>query len=66
MATQFQIPEVHDLVSVTVDHVEYYGYVSSLDLDVRFLTARVEFYPGYERTFDLKDIKLVHFPEPRK
>lgn len=52
------IPEIHDLVAVTENYVDYYGYVAALDLDVRFPMVKVEFFPGKSRWFELKTFDL--------
>jgi hypothetical protein len=57
--------EEHDLVAVTVKQVEYYGYITSIDWDVRYLSVRVEFFPGEESTFDMSEVKRVTYPEPK-
>lgn len=53
-----RVPEVHDLVSVTDKHVEYYGYVDDIDFDVRCPQICVEFYPGCRHWFDWNEVTL--------
>lgn len=60
------IPEIHDLVAVTENYVDYYGYVAALDLDVRFPMVKVEFFPGKSRWFELKNVRPVKFPEDNR
>lgn len=60
-----KIPEEHDLVSVTVKHVEYYGYISKIDWDMRCPSIIVEFFPGYEIEFDFNDVKFMDFPKEK-
>jgi hypothetical protein len=61
-----RFPEVCDFVAVTVDYVEYYGYVDDVDFDLRHPSVVVEFFPGCRQRFDFSEITFVKFPEPQK
>lgn len=54
-----KFPEVCDPVSVTTDHVEYFGYVDDIDFDMRHPQICVEFYPGCRRWFDFSEVTQV-------
>lgn len=58
--TKSQPLEVADLVCVTVDHVEYYGYIEDVDYEV--LLCRVEFFPGCTRNFDISEVERIEYP----
>lgn len=60
--TEKRFPEVHDFVYVTIDHVEYYGYIDHIDFDMRTGYIRVEFFPGCRRDFDFDEVILSKFP----
>ena len=49
-----RFPEIHDLVSVTVNSVEYYGYIDDIDFDLRCPTVMVEFFPGSRKCFEFR------------
>lgn len=61
-----RFPEYCDLVSVTEDNVEYYGYIDDIDYDFRDPRFSVEFYPGTRLWFGLNEITLVEYPEKKK
>lgn len=60
-----RFPEECDLVAVTEKQVDYYGYVTEIDFDMRDPRIRVEFYPGEELWFDFAQVRLVTTPAER-
>lgn len=57
-----RFPEVPDLVAITENQVDYYGYVDAVDYDMRAPRVCVEFLPGCRRWFDLTEVRFVNFP----
>ena len=55
-------PEEFDLVAVTIKHVDYYGYISEIDWDMRQPRICVEFYPGNESWFDFNECRIMDYP----
>lgn len=64
MSETSRFPEETDFVSVTIKHVDYYGYVDAIDFDLRDPRIRVEFHPGYCLWFGMDEITRVHYPKP--
>jgi hypothetical protein len=57
MASRF--PELYDLVAVTKDHTEYFGYVSDIDYDLRAPRIQVEFFYRTSVWFDLSEVRFA-------
>lgn len=59
-----RFPEIHDLVAVTVGCLDYFGYVSDIDYDMRDPRLKVEFEPNSNgKWFVFADCRLVDFPK---
>ena len=59
-------PEIHDLASITIKQIEYYGYVDEIDFDMRDPRICLEFHPGCRVWYDFAEVRLVNYPEYKK
>ncbi|QIG70803.1 hypothetical protein EVB91_252 [Rhizobium phage RHph_I1_18] len=68
MSTKFPY-EICDLVAVTVDKVDYYGYVDDIKFDLKVIpptiTITVEFFPGCRKQFDFSEIRPIELPREK-
>lgn len=58
--------EETDLVAVTIDQVDYYGYIEQINWDSRDLSVSVQFHPKHKAIwFDMHEARKVNFPTDR-